>query len=114
MKKIILTLAVITLSVSVFAESKASPEVKKVEASSIKNMNDAYIHGIVTDKNSKESLAGVAVECEGQKTYTDLEGNFTLRKPLKSTEVVLSMISYEVQKIKIENDTELSIQLRQR
>jgi hypothetical protein len=116
MKKIVLALLVLTVAFSTFAESKASPDAKMADALNVNVQNVDFIKGVVTDKVSKEALVGVAVECNGQKTYTDLDGCFSLRKSPISKDLVVSLISYENQTLKVDNlkESNINIELRQR
>lgn len=116
MKKIALALIALTVGFSTFAESKASPDAKKADALSVNVQNVDFIKGVVTDKASKEVLAGVAIECNGQKIYTDLDGCFALPKSLLANDLVVSFISYENQTLKVDKlkENNLNIELRQR
>jgi hypothetical protein len=116
MKKLLWIAVAAVISLNAAAEGKPSANASKTDIISVQKSDADFIQGMVTDKNSKETLAGVAVECDGQKTYTDLEGRFTLRKPVKSSEIVISYISYEEQKVKLNDLTSnrISVELRQR
>ena len=74
------------------------------------------IEGKVVDKNTNETLAGVKIIFDGQKIYTDLDGNFTISN-VSSDKMQLkaSLISYEEQTVEInpQQDGTLQIQLRQ-
>jgi len=95
MKKIVLSLIVIALTIGSYAandENKNDAEKAAVTASTIE------LSGVVTDKSSNEALVGVEVEIEGlnQKVYTDFDGKFSFSN-LKPGEykLVASYISYE-------------------
>ena len=75
------------------------------------------LYGVVLDKQTNESLAGVAVCVDGQKVYTDFDGNFAFNNVLKGKyEVKISMISYQDQTITVDTNKNksLEIQLSQR
>jgi len=63
------------------------------------------IRGKVSDKSTKESLAGIKVLIEGTSyyTYTDFEGNYTLLIPQNIKAVLnVSGISYQDEKITLD------------
>jgi len=75
------------------------------------------LHGVVLDKLTNESLAGVAISVGNQKVYTDLDGNFTLNYASNSTyELKISMISYQEQVLVVDAKAkdQLKIELSQR
>lgn len=95
MKKIILSLIVVALTMGAFA---ANDENKNENENSSANTASIQLSGIVTDKVSNEALVGVEIEIEGtnQKVYTDFDGKFTFSN-LRPGEynLVASYISYE-------------------
>lgn len=116
MKKISILLIALSLSAGVFAAGKVSPNAKVQKVVSIVNASTDFITGTVIDKNTKESLAGVAVVCDDQKAYTDLDGNFKIRKSKKASELTVQLISYTTITLKLTEiqDGCVSISLRQR
>lgn len=75
------------------------------------------LSGVIFDKLTNETLAGVVVTANGQKVYTDLDGNFTVKNLLTGVcELKISMISYEDQVVKVDvaKLKNLKIQLSQR
>lgn len=114
MKKIVVAIVALTVCMTVAAETKASPDAKKADAARIEVSDVDCIKGVVTDKVSKEVLAGVAVEYNGQKTYTDLDGKFSLRKSSNVSDLRLSLISYEDRSLNVTDKNEVNVELRQR
>jgi hypothetical protein len=94
MKKISVILIALILCTAPFAVSKASPDVKATKVASEVSADSDLITGKVTDKNTNEALAGAVVVCGDQKAYTDLDGNFTIRKTKKASELIVCLISY--------------------
>lgn len=117
MKKITGLLLATIFSVASFAETKPSTNLMKSETSVVSPV--AGIQGVVVDKETKEALAGVAILCNGEKTYTDFEGRFSLRTSGvadKGTELTVRLISYEDYAVKVVDlkNTSLQIELKQR
>lgn len=75
------------------------------------------VSGQVLDKTTNEALAGVAVIANGQKVYTDFDGNFTVSNLCgdKCT-IVVSQISYEPQvlELNLQNAQSLNVSLAKR
>lgn len=58
--------------------------------------------GVVTDENTAEPLAGVAVLYNGQTIYSDLEGNYSLSLGKEKTKKVeISLISYQAKSVEL-------------
>ena len=75
------------------------------------------ITGTVIDKKTNETLAGAAIAVNGQKVYTDLDGNFTLANLGGSKcELTVSMISDETQTIEMDlaKNKDVAIVLKKR
>ncbi len=111
MKKIILSAIICVASLGAYAAGTAQTETQSTQAAV------SSVSGKVIDKETKEGLAGVAVEANGQKVYTDFDGNFTISNLCGSNcEVNVSMISYETQTIAVNpsNSKTLDVSLRQR
>lgn len=77
------------------------------------NMKTTTIAGKVVDKNTRETLAGVKIVLDGQKVYTDLDGNFMLTN-VSSDKVQLkaSLISYEEKTLDVRPDQNTTIQIQ--
>lgn len=114
MKKLLFVI----LAVSFMMVSAARGKDNKSDNSSEKSAVVA-LSGIVTDKESGESLAGVEVKLDGTeiKTYTDFDGRFTF-KNIKPGEyrIITSYISYEKREVTIsetsQKDSQVSIKLK--
>ncbi|MBP6230579.1 MAG: carboxypeptidase-like regulatory domain-containing protein [Paludibacteraceae bacterium] len=73
------------------------------------------INGIVADPELNESIAGAVISVNGQKTYSDLDGNFSFAKlDNKKCNVTISMISYETQTFEMDlaSNQDLAIYLK--
>ncbi|HRZ96714.1 MAG TPA: carboxypeptidase-like regulatory domain-containing protein [Paludibacter sp.] len=117
MKKLLFItfVSLFALAINGSAKAKVSPEVKAEAATEVVNTNT--LKGIVFDKLTNESLAGVVVTANGQKVYTDLEGNFTIQNVCtEKCELKISLISYADQILEVEtqNAKPIKIQLSQR
>ncbi len=102
MKNLIKSLFVITFIAIVstaFATNDSKPEAKAPAATSI-------MSGTVLDAATGEALVGAVVEVEGTdlKTYTDLNGEFTL-KDVKVGECNLKVNYISYREVKVNNIT---------
>ncbi|MEA4935205.1 MAG: carboxypeptidase-like regulatory domain-containing protein [Paludibacter sp.] len=96
MKK--LTLSIIVILIISGIDMVSAKEFTNQQMSAEITIADNQVKGIVYDKSTRESLAGVAVSFNDQKVYTDLDGKFVIPNagPDKK-ELRVSMISYEDQ-----------------
>jgi hypothetical protein len=116
MKKISVLLVAFALCTVSFAVGKVSPEAKANKVISVVATDPNLITGKVIDKNTNEALAGAVIVCDDQKAYTDLDGNFSIRKTQKASELSIRLISYSPLTLKLNEiqDQCVSISLRQR
>ena len=107
MKKI-LFLAIISLMFTTLnISAKPKPEVQS---------NTTILKGVVCDKLTKETLASAVITTNGQKVYTDLDGNFTISNMCNGKcQIKINLISYQEQIIDIDTNTTktLNINLKQ-
>jgi len=114
MKKVMF-LSVVSLmlfSLSVSAKGNVSPEVK-TEVLDQSNV----LKGIVFDKQTQETLAGAIITANGQKVYTDLDGNFSISNLCGGKcQLKISLISYREQTVEIDTNNlkMLQVKLEQR
>jgi hypothetical protein len=110
MKKVmfIAVVSFMLFNLSVSAKDSASPEVKAevaVQSNSLK--------GIVSDKLTKETLAGASITANGQKVYTDLDGNFSISNLCGGKcQLKISLISYKEQTVEIDTNNIESLQVK--
>lgn len=95
--KSLFVIALVTVSSIAFASNDSKPEAKAPVATSIMN-------GTVLDAATGEALVGAVVEVEGTdlKTYTDLNGEFTL-KDVKVGECNLKVNYISYREVKVNN-----------
>jgi hypothetical protein len=103
---IITMVALMGLNVTVNAAKKADKDANTEVITDSKE-----IRGVVYDKTTNESLAGAVVMLNGQKVYTDLEGNFTLKNVDLNSELKISMISYQEKTIKLDVSNQKSVKI---
>jgi hypothetical protein len=75
------------------------------------------LRGFVFDKSTNESLAGVIITANGQKVYSDLDGNFEVANLCgNKCQIKVSLISYvdEIIEIDSNNPDPIQIKLKQR
>lgn len=110
MKKLMF-IAVVSLflvNLSASAKANAATEVK-VEA--VDQLNT--LKGIVSDKLTKETLAGAIITANGQKVYTDLDGNFSISNLCGGKcQLKISLISYKEQTVEIDTNNLQSLQVK--
>ena len=97
------------------AKETAAPETKPATVNTTTSSN--VVNGLVVDKLTNETLAGVVVTSNGQKVYTDLEGNFEIKNLCDGKcQLKISLISYEDQVIEVDTNhtNSLRIMLNQR
>lgn len=119
MKLFLTLLASVVLSVSAMAANnfdnkktndKTAPKIEKT--TEIEQVNGAII-----DLKTNEALAGAAIYIDGNKIYSDLDGNFTLKKYKPGVyKVKVELISYETAEVEVDlkNDSSISIPLVQK
>lgn len=81
MKKIIILLAVMVVSVTLNAKQIITNRGdKKLNTKELSNIKTTKLSGVVIDTETGEGLVGVAINIEGSKqvVYTDFDGNFTI------------------------------------
>lgn len=118
MKTLLTLVAVLLLSFSVNAENENSIDKVKTEAvSSTESVKSVLLKGNVSDKENNETLAGATIYIDGEKVYTDLDGNFSL-DDLKPGKHILKaeLISYETaeMEVNINQNSNLKIHLVQK
>ncbi len=72
------------------------------------------ISGKIIDQNTGEPLTGVKVFYTGSEiaVYTDFDGEFTMEVPAKKgAELSVSLISYEMKTLKLENSKKMKVKL---
>jgi len=114
MKKF-LSLTIVTLLFVAFQLS-AEPKPAPVASTNVEIQNNS-VKGLILDKLTKETLAGAVITANGQKVYSDLDGNFALSNLCDGKcQLKVSMISYQDQMIEIDtnNQNKLEIKLQQR
>lgn len=113
MKKIFTIALLVLASVTMFAAENAAPEAKAAPAV----VTTIKVNGIIADKQSNELLAGATITANGQKVYSDLDGQFTLSNIENGkVKITVSLISYEDQSFEIDAQkaSTLKIELKQR
>jgi len=71
------------------------------------------LKGFVFDKSTNETLAGAIITANGQKVYSDLDGNFEVTNLCGSKcEIKVSLISYVDETVEIDTNNPESIQIK--
>ncbi len=92
MKTINLIVAVLFISTVLLAANEKVPAVATTS-----------ISGVVIDKETGESLAGVKIELEDKVVYSDLDGNFEINNIVPGNyKINTSLISYNSESVEVD------------
>ena len=70
------------------------------------------LKGFVCDKLTQETLAGAIITVNGQKVYSDLDGNFALSTDADGKcKIEVSFISYKTQSVEVDTNTASNLQI---
>lgn len=114
MKKLLFLTIVSVLFVTLPISAEPKPVTSAVSTLEVQNSS---LKGLILDKLTKETLAGAVISANGQKVYSDLDGNFAISGLCgNKCQLKISMISYQDQTIEIEanNNNRIEIKLQQR
>lgn len=117
MKKLFLLSIVFSLFVSLQISAKPISKPAPAAATSVVNAQTNMLKGQILDKLTKETLAGAVITANGQKVYSDLDGNFEITHLCGDVcQLKISMISYQDQTIDVNvtDEKSLNIKLLQR
>lgn len=110
MKKVLFISLVSLLFVSVNVSAGKTPA-PAPKAETVELTNE--VRGLVCDKLTKETLAGAVITANGQKVYTDLDGNFILPNSTnQKCQIKVSLISYQDQTIEIDTNSANNVQIK--
>ena len=114
MKKVLFisVISIMFFSLTVSAKKNINPETKTEAIDQTR-----IVKGLVFDKLTKETLAGAVITANGQKIYTDLDGNFAITNLCgDKCQLKVSLISYVDKTIEIDTNKlePIQIQLQQR
>ncbi len=110
MKKVLFLsiLALLFISINVSASKNPIPEAK-VEVS----VQTPSLKGMILDNQTKETLAGAVVTANGQKVYSDLDGNFSINNLCNGKcQLKISLISYEDQTVEVDLQKASNVQIK--
>jgi hypothetical protein len=112
MKKVLFfsIISLVFMSLSISAAPKPEPKVDIQEQTTL-------LRGIVSDNLTNETLAGAVITVNGQKVYSDLDGNFSISNLCTGKcKLKISMISYKDQTLDLDlsNAQNLKVKLQQR
>lgn len=114
MKKVLFlsVIALLFISINVSASKSPAPA-PKVELQS----QVTVLKGMISDSQTNETLAGAVITANGQKVYSDLDGNFSINNLCDGKcQLKISLISYEdrVLEVDLQNAKTIEIKLQQR
>ena len=100
-----------------FTANVSAKEAKSAETATQVFSNTQSLKGIISDIATNESLAGAIITANGQKVYSDLDGNFSIKNICNGKcQLKISMISYEdkILDIDFDSNSQVNIKLSQR
>ncbi|MHB9055854.1 MAG: carboxypeptidase-like regulatory domain-containing protein [Paludibacteraceae bacterium] len=106
--------SVVLIGLNAANEVKSETNTKVNTETSVQNT--FVINGLVIDSATNETLAGAVIMVNGQKIYSDLDGNFEIKNVKgEKVKVTVSMISYADQVVEINpnNVNTLNVKLKQ-
>lgn len=110
MKKF-LFISFITLTFSGMSISAKGNQALETKLETIDQVH--VLKGLVSDKVTHETLAGAVITANGQKVYTDLDGNFSLSNLCgNKCQIKVSLISYADETIEINTNNLQAIQIK--
>lgn len=108
MKKMLLLsiLSVLFISMNVSAAPKPEPKPEVQTQTTV-------LHGKVNDLLTKETLAGATITANGQKVYSDLDGNFAISNICNGKcQLKINMISYKDQVLEIDTNSNNTVEIK--
>ncbi len=110
MKKF-LFISVITLTISAMSISAKENQASETKVETVDQVR--VLKGLVSDRLTHETLAGAVITANGQKVYTDLDGNFSLSNLCgNKCQIKVSLISYADETIEIDTNNLQPIQIK--
>lgn len=111
MKRMLFIAAITVLGLNASAKEVATPEVKTSVVNT--TVSSKVVKGIVYDKSTNESLAGAVITANGQKVYSDLDGNFKIDNLCDGKcQLKISLISYKDEIIELDTRENSSIKIK--
>lgn len=109
MKKLVFIFAaVMVCTLTIHAENNAENSATAIKTTQA--VSKRMLSGKVIDPVTNEALAGATITVGGKKVFTDLDGKFTIEEMKgKEYEVTVSMISYRTEKLVVNPQTDLTI-----
>ena len=78
----------------------------------VQTQSSTVLRGLVSDKLTNETLAGAVITANGQKVYTDLDGNFTIPNICEGRcNVKINYISYVEQNIDVDVNSNKTLEI---
>lgn len=100
-KSIVFALFVLGVSMNIMADPTPAPTPAPINETTVSN--NKTLCGNVLDMLSNETLAGATISANGQKVYSDLDGNFKLDNMCSGIcTLKISLISYEELTIQVD------------
>jgi len=105
MKKMLVLsiLSILFMSMNVSAAPKPEPKLEM-------QVQTTVLHGMINDLQTNETLAGATITANGQKVYSDLDGNFAISNICNGKcQIKINMISYKDQVLEIDTNSNNSV-----
>ncbi len=108
--------AALLISLSLLADTDKGNVQKETGSNHVvvtEGVNVSRLDGIIVDAENNETLAGASIVVNGEKYYSDLEGQFTIPhlRPGKQ-ELTVELISYETASVEIDSSSNQKITIK--
>lgn len=113
MKKFLILIAVIFVAYTTYANNKNEKRVEKTDIHQVTERSSILsITGSIVDNKNNESLAGAAIYVDGNKYYSDLNGNFSVSHLAPGKYLLrIELISYQPTEMEVEIDSSKNINI---
>ncbi len=113
MKKILVLLVAVFVAMSAYSNNEKAEKNEKANSAKIsEKVNITSISGSIIDNKSNELLAGATIYVDGNKYYSDLDGNFTISKLSPGKHLLrVELISYQPSEIEVDIDNNKNINI---
>ncbi len=99
-------LSVLFISMNVTAAPKPEPKAEMQSQTTV-------LKGMINDMLTNESLAGATITANGQKVYSDLDGNFAISNVCNGKcQIKINMISYKDELLEIDTNSNSTVKIK--
>lgn len=113
MKKSLIFIVAVFVALSVYANNENEKRVEKTAIHKVTEKSGVVsITGSIIDNKNNESLAGAAIYVDGNKYYSDLDGNFSVSQLTPGKHLLrVELISYQPTEMEVDIDNSKNINI---